>query len=77
MVEVKVTRNYQITIPAEYRARLEIRVGDVLVVTYDESEGVLKIRRKVAELPRFKLGKRIDAEYVERVVEEEVLGGGD
>ena len=31
----------------------------------------------MAELPRFKLGKRIDAEYVERVVEEEVLGGGD
>ncbi|GBC74901.1 hypothetical protein HRbin06_00208 [archaeon HR06] len=40
---VKVTRNYQLTIPASVRSKLEIKEGDFVKVIYDEAEGVIKI----------------------------------
>ncbi len=35
-MKVKVTRNYQITIPAEIRRKMGLKLGDVLEVAYDE-----------------------------------------
>ncbi|RLF02812.1 MAG: AbrB/MazE/SpoVT family DNA-binding domain-containing protein [Thermoprotei archaeon] len=39
---VKVTRNYQITVPATVREKLGIKEGDLVRIVYDESEGVAK-----------------------------------
>ncbi|AGJ63368.1 HEPN domain-containing protein [Sulfolobus islandicus LAL14/1] len=41
---VKVSRNYQVTIPAKVRQKFQIKEGDLVKVTYDESEGVVKIQ---------------------------------
>ena len=41
---VKVSRNYQVTIPAKIRQRFQIREGDLVKVIYDENENVIKIQ---------------------------------
>ncbi|BES81054.1 AbrB/MazE/SpoVT family DNA-binding domain-containing protein [Pyrodictium abyssi] len=67
---VKVTRNYQVTIPAAVRAKANIREGDLVEVLYDEDEGVIKIipiRRKRLTI---RLGRRITVEEIEEAIEE-------
>jgi AbrB family looped-hinge helix DNA binding protein len=67
---VKVTRNYQVTIPAVVRVKAGIREGDLVKVVYDEVEGVIKIvplRRKRLTL---RAGRRISVEEMEETVEE-------
>ncbi|AOL15919.1 AbrB family transcriptional regulator [Sulfolobus sp. A20] len=41
---VKVSRNYQVTIPAKVRQKFQIKEGDLVKVIYDENEGVVKIQ---------------------------------
>ncbi|MEM0362674.1 MAG: AbrB/MazE/SpoVT family DNA-binding domain-containing protein [Saccharolobus sp.] len=41
---VKVSRNYQVTIPAKVRQKFQIKEGDLVKVTFDENEGVVKIQ---------------------------------
>ena len=41
---VKVSRNYQVTIPAKIRQKFQIREGDLVKVVYDENENVIKIQ---------------------------------
>jgi len=67
---VKVTRNFQVTIPASVRCRVGIREGDFVRVFYDEREGVIKIvpwRRKRTTI---RVGRRISVEELEKAVEE-------
>ena len=58
MPTTKVTRNYQVTIPAEVRSKAAIGEGDVLLVDYDEGTGAIRLlpprrgARKVARLGR-------------------------
>jgi len=69
-LEVKVTRNYQVTIPAEVRGKLGIRVGDKVVVSL---EGDSVVMRKVSgdfTRVRVRLKRKIDANYVESVIRE-------
>jgi AbrB family looped-hinge helix DNA binding protein len=40
---VKVSRNYQVTIPAKIRQKFQIKEGDLVKVVYDEKENVVKI----------------------------------
>ncbi|BBG23959.1 AbrB/MazE/SpoVT family DNA-binding domain-containing protein [Sulfuracidifex tepidarius] len=40
---VKVSRNYQITIPARIRQRVEVKEGDLVKIVYDESTNQLKL----------------------------------
>ena len=40
---VKVSRNYQVTIPARIRQKFQIKEGDLVKVVYDEKENVVKI----------------------------------
>ncbi|MCY0849989.1 AbrB/MazE/SpoVT family DNA-binding domain-containing protein [Sulfuracidifex metallicus] len=40
---VKVSRNYQITIPARIRQRVEVREGDLVKIVYDEKSNELKL----------------------------------
>lgn len=66
----KVTRNYQVTIPAPVRSRANIREGDLVKMLYDETEGVIKIvplRRRRATI---RVGRRVSVEEIERAVEE-------
>ena len=72
MVEVivKVTRNFQVTIPASIREKLGIRVGDLVRVIYDESEGVVKIVPVRRSRITIRLGRRITVEEIERSIEE-------
>jgi len=67
-VRVKVTRNYQVTIPAEIRRVLGIKEGDLLEVRL-EGERIV-IEKPELELPRIRLGKRITTEEIERLIEE-------
>lgn len=70
MPTTKVTRNYQITIPADIRARINVDRGDVLVIEYLEEEGVIKIivPGKGGRKTR-KLGKPLGMEEIERSIE--------
>lgn len=64
----KVTRNYQITIPAEVRKALGIKEGELLEVNLEGDKIViqrLKKRRK-----RLKLGRNITPEEIEESIKE-------
>jgi len=67
-VRVKVTRNYQVTIPAEIRRVLGIKEGDLLEVRL-EGERIV-IEKPELELPCIRLGKRITTEEIEGLAEE-------
>ncbi len=67
MATVKVTRNYQITIPAEYRKKLGIEIGDVVTI-YLEGDRLVLVparRRRIT----FKAGRPISVEELEKAVE--------
>jgi AbrB family looped-hinge helix DNA binding protein len=70
---VRVTRNYQVTIPAEVRRRLGIKVGDRLVVEVEGNKIV--IRKAAGGLPRIRLGLRLTSEEIDRLVEEGAARG--
>jgi looped-hinge helix DNA binding domain, AbrB family len=64
---VKVTRNYQVTIPASIRNRLGIHEGDTLELYVEEDEIIIK---KVSTVrPRIKLGRKLTIEEIERDIE--------
>ncbi|QGA69112.1 AbrB/MazE/SpoVT family DNA-binding domain-containing protein [Sulfolobus sp. E11-6] len=67
MERVKVTRNYQITIPASVRSKIGIKEGDVLEVYLNNDEIVL--RKVRSERPRIRLGKRLSLEDIEEAIE--------
>ncbi|MGC9171131.1 MAG: AbrB/MazE/SpoVT family DNA-binding domain-containing protein [Thermoproteus sp.] len=73
MVVVKVTRNFQITIPAEVRRALGIREGDRLLVEVEGDRIV--IRKAAGALPRIRLGMRLAPEDIDRVIEQGVADG--
>ena len=70
MEEVKVTRNYQITIPYDVRERLGIKVGDKLVV-YLEGDKII-IKKKAGNIASLNLtlGKKITDEEINEVINE-------
>jgi AbrB family looped-hinge helix DNA binding protein len=64
---VKVTRNYQVTIPASVRNRLGIREGDILEFHIEDDKIIIK---KVSSVrPRVRLGRRLTVEEIERDIE--------
>lgn len=70
MPSTKVTQNYQVTIPAGVREKAGIKVGDTVVVEYDDRRGLIKIKppwkgkRRTA-----KLGRRLTAQEIEVSIE--------
>lgn len=76
--EVKVTRNYQVTIPASARKSLGVKVGDVLVA--DSQDNRIVFQKKSSDIAklRIRLNKKIDWKNVEAIVREagEKLGTG-
>ncbi|MGB9894831.1 MAG: AbrB/MazE/SpoVT family DNA-binding domain-containing protein [Thermoproteota archaeon] len=73
---VKVTRNYQITIPSEIRERFKVKEGDFLVVSYDEEENVIKIMPFKKKRLTIKLGRNVTVEEIEKAAEEFLDGTG-
>ncbi|EEB74134.1 AbrB/MazE/SpoVT family DNA-binding domain-containing protein [Thermococcus sp. AM4] len=67
----KVTRNYQITIPAEIRKALGIREGELLEVNIEGDRIVL--RRFKRERKRLKLGRNVTPEEIEKSIEEGMM----
>ena len=64
----KVTRNYQITLPAEIRKALDIKEGEYLEVGIEE--GNIIIKKLERKRKRIKLGKRITIDEIEKEIEE-------
>ncbi len=63
------TRNYQVSIPAEIRRLLNIKLGDVLEVRYDEERGEI-ILRKVEERRRtLRAGRGLRPEEIEELIQ--------
>ncbi len=69
-MKVKVTRNYQITIPAEIRRKLNLRLGDVLDVSYDEERGEIVLRKVVEQRRTLKSGRKLTPEEIENLIKE-------
>ncbi len=67
---VKVTRNYQVTIPATIRAKAGINEGDIVKIIYDEREGVIKIIPLRKKRTTIRIGRRISVEEIEEAIEE-------
>ncbi|MDK2372422.1 MAG: AbrB/MazE/SpoVT family DNA-binding domain-containing protein [Candidatus Korarchaeota archaeon] len=67
---VKVTRNYQVTIPVSVRTKAGIREGDFVEVSYDEREGVIKISPVRRKRLTIRIGRDISVEEMERAIEE-------
>jgi antitoxin PrlF len=68
--EVKVTRNYQVTIPASARVKLGVKVGDVLIAEFQENKIVLEKKSSDISKLKIKLKRKIDWRDVEMTVRE-------
>ncbi|WP_324736540.1 AbrB/MazE/SpoVT family DNA-binding domain-containing protein [Thermococcus sp. SY098] len=68
MAITKVTRNYQVTIPAEIRKVLGIKEGELLEVKLEGDRIVLQRLRKKRKT--LKLGKGMTTEEIEKSIEE-------
>ena len=66
---VKVTRNFQVTIPAVIRDKIGLKEGDIVKVIYDKREGVIKIVPIKRKRTTIKLGKSISVEEIEEAIE--------
>ncbi|MGC8662147.1 MAG: AbrB/MazE/SpoVT family DNA-binding domain-containing protein [Nitrososphaeria archaeon] len=64
---VKVTRNYQLTIPSRVRAKVSIKEGSRVKVIYDSNEGVIKVIPVKRKRLTVKLGTKITVEDIENV----------
>ena len=70
MPVTKVTRNYQITIPAEIRKALGIKQGEYLIVELRGDEIVIK--RAKRKWKTYRLGRKYSLEEMERMIEESI-----
>ncbi len=69
-MKVKVTRNYQITIPAEVRNKVGLKLGDMLEVSYDEKRGEIVLRKLSEERKRLRAGKKLTPDEIESLIAE-------
>jgi len=77
-MRVKVTRNFQITIPAEVRRKLGIKEGDYVEVELNEQEKVVLVKPYRRKWTKLKLGKKLTPEEIEDIIREafdEATGG--
>jgi len=65
--KVKVTRNYQVTIPSSVRNVLGIKEGDILEVYVENDKIVMK--KVESKRPRIKIEKLMTIEYIEESIE--------
>ena len=68
MPRVKVTRNYQVTIPREIRERAGLREGDYLEVSLDR-QGRIVMERVKPTRKTLRSGRKLTPEEIERLIE--------
>lgn len=68
MERVKVTRNYQVTIPSSIREVINIKEGDILEVSVENDKIILK--KVESKRPRIRLNRKLSIEDIERDIEE-------
>lgn len=72
MTRVKVTRNYQVTIPAEIRSKIGLKEGEEVEIHLDESGRILieriKTRRKT-----LRCGRKLFPEEINKIIEKGIL----
>jgi len=66
MILTKVTRNYQITIPAEIRKKLNIKEGEYLKVELEGDKIVLS--KASREWKTVRLGKKLTIKEIEKSI---------
>jgi len=66
---VKVTRNYQVTIPSNIRLKADIKEGSLVKVVYDEKEGVIKLIPFKRKRLTIRLERKITVEEIEETIE--------
>jgi AbrB family looped-hinge helix DNA binding protein len=66
-MKVKVTRNYQVTIPAKIRKKLNIKEGQYLIVEEDEKNNAIII--KPIEWVKLRLGKKLTQDDINKAIE--------
>ena len=70
MEEVKVMRNYQITIPSTIRAKLNIRVGDKLLVYFENNKIIIEKKRGNIASLNLRLGRKFTDEDINKIIAE-------
>ncbi|WP_229569049.1 AbrB/MazE/SpoVT family DNA-binding domain-containing protein [Saccharolobus caldissimus] len=70
MEEVKVTRNYQITIPSTIRAKLNIRVGDKLLVYVENNKIIIEKKSGNITSLNLRLGRKFTDEDINKIIAE-------
>ncbi|RLG40147.1 MAG: AbrB family transcriptional regulator [Thermoproteota archaeon] len=68
-VKVKVTRNYQVTIPSEVRELLGIKVGSYIRFVIDPSTRRVYIEKASTERKRLRLGRKLDPNEIDKIIE--------
>lgn len=66
MEKVKVTRNYQVTIPASLRKQVDIRVGNTLIADVEGGRIIFEKRSGDVTKLKLRLGRKFDWRDVER-----------
>lgn len=66
MLVTKITRNNQITLPAEIRKALNVKEGDYLEIVIED--GKVIIRKLKRERKRIKLGKKLPSEEIDEII---------
>lgn len=64
------TRNYQVSIPAEIRRLLNIKLGDVLEVRCDEERGEIILRKLEERRRTLRAGRRLTPEEIEELIQQ-------
>ncbi|RLF18409.1 MAG: AbrB family transcriptional regulator [Thermoprotei archaeon] len=67
---VKVTRNFQVTIPLEIREKLNIKEGDRVKFVFDEESGKVYLMKVPETRIRLKAGRKLTINEIERIIEE-------
>jgi len=65
-----VTRNYQVSIPAEIRRLLNIKLGDVLEVRCDEERGEIILRKLEERRRTLRAGRRLTPEEINELIQQ-------
>jgi len=68
--EVKVMRNYEITIPSTIRAKLNIRVGDKLLVYFENNKIIIEKKRGNIASLNLRLGRKFTDEDINKIIAE-------
>ena len=72
MTRVKITRNYQVTIPAEIRKKIGLKEGEEVEIYLDESGRIL-IERVGTRRKTLKYGRKLLPEEIDKIIEKGIL----